>query len=377
MPDQVAKPNDKAIAHVEALTSVRFLAALSVLMAHFPSALAPHLPSGPLWFVMRGGTSVMFFFVLSGFIMTHVYQSRDLTTDAAKQKYFIARFARIAPLYYVALILGLANIVLGADKGGYEFATWLGSILSKFTFTQALFPSVVRDPAWAQVTWTLSVEFCFYLAFPYVLGRFLRMHRREMIFLSLIAMAYSSVIPQLAQNLTVATMGNRVWYLNAGMYPGFFLIGMVARRAQDQFQEAFRKYWAACLAAGCLIIFSARVFELPLWLVNTCHLVGSSAAILGLFNARGFVAKIFAQPTFVLLGEASYALYLLHGPVGSALEKVHLHPKQSLRDFLIFTIISMLVSVASYKLIEVPARNWITSRVKSIRGTPKGNAATS
>ncbi len=377
MPDQVAKPNDKAIAHVEALTSVRFLAALSVLVAHFASALAPHLSSGPLWFVMRGGTSVMFFFVLSGFIMTHVYQSRDLTTDASKQKYFIARFARIAPLYYVALVLGLANIVLGAEKGSFGVGTWLGSILSKFTFTQALFPAVVRDPAWALVTWTLSVEFCFYIAFPFLLGRFLKMHRREVIFLSLVALAYSAIVPQLAQNLTVATMGNRVWYLNAGMYPGFFLAGMVVRRAQDHFEVAFRKYWGVCFAIGCLIIFVARAFELPLWLVNSCHLVGSSVAILGLFNARGFVAKVFAQPTFVLLGEASYALYLLHGPVGSALEKAQLHPKQSLRDFLIFTVVSVLVSVASYKLVEIPARNWITSRVKSIRRTPKGNAATS
>ena len=375
-PQSVAKGSN-APAHVDALTSVRFLAALSVLLAHFDESLEPLIPGALYGFIHRGGTAVMFFFVLSGFIMTHVYQTRDLSTRQARKTYFVARFARIAPLYYIALGMGLLNIIAGANKGAYPVSIWLGSIVSKFTFTQALFPAVVKDPAWALVTWTLSVEACFYVLFPFILIKFLDLKPRGLLIVALIAVCYSAAIPQLAQNMTDAAMGQRVWYLNAFMYPGFFLIGMIVRRAQDRYADLAIKYWPLLLGMGCGIIGSVRVFEVQLWLTNSGHLMGSSLVLLGLFNAKGVVSQVFQQRQFVLLGEASYALYLIHGPVGSILEKLKIHPKEHFSHFILFTLVAIAVSIASFKLVEIPARNWITSRFKNPSSRIKGSASTS
>ena len=365
MSEAASQNATKPAAHIEALTSVRFLAAFSVLLAHFDLSLKDKLPGMGYDFIHRGGTAVMFFFVLSGFIMTHVYQSRDLSSSSARKKYFIARFARIAPLYYIALGLGILNILMGANKGSFPAAVWIGSIASKFTFTQALFPRLVAKPIWAMVTWTLSVEFCFYLLFPFVLGWFLRLSPRLLAGLAVAAVFYSAVVPQIAQNVTDSTMGQTVWYLNASMYPGFFLMGMIVRRAQERYSEFTGSSWFGLLGIGIVMIAMVRVFDIPLWAMNSGHLVGSSLVLLGLFNAKGAVAGAFRLPAFVLLGEASYALYLLHGPVGSVLEKLKIQPKENFVHFLIFTVAAVVVSIASFKLIEIPARNWITSRANS------------
>jgi peptidoglycan/LPS O-acetylase OafA/YrhL len=105
--------------------------------------------------------------------------------------------------------------------------------------------------------------------------------------------------------------------------------------------------------------------------------MGSSLVLLGLFNAKGVVSQVFQQRQFVLLGEASYALYLIHGPVGSILEKVKIHPKEHFSHFILFTVVAIAVSIASFKLVEIPARNWITSRFKNPSSRIKGSASTS
>src|SRR5215831_11263584 len=96
MPDQ--RP---ATAKIEALTSIRFFAAISVVFFHVGyMALAEW--NAPLATVTSYGyAAVGLFYTLSGFVLAHTYLGRQTDLRA----FYVARFARVYPLYLVALIL--------------------------------------------------------------------------------------------------------------------------------------------------------------------------------------------------------------------------------------------------------------------------------
>ena len=88
---------------INQLTFFRFVAAVIVVIFHFGRKTwiginFPALTTGPFM--------VVFFFVLSGFIMTVAYGQQE---NIDKGKYWVARFARIAPVYYLAIVIILID----------------------------------------------------------------------------------------------------------------------------------------------------------------------------------------------------------------------------------------------------------------------------
>src|SRR5690242_17272289 len=88
---------------MDQLTFTRFVAAVTVVYYHYGQGLFPfdHKWIDQLFLV--GNISVSYFYALSGFIMTVVYY-KDQCSSFRKVKYWQARFARIYPLYVIALI---------------------------------------------------------------------------------------------------------------------------------------------------------------------------------------------------------------------------------------------------------------------------------
>ena len=92
----------KGKSHLLELTSVRFIAALSVVLMHFSEYLA--LPQPWAQVLGAGGIGVTFFFVLSGFVLTYNY--RDTFESGVRfhefRDFFLARLFRIYPAYFLA-----------------------------------------------------------------------------------------------------------------------------------------------------------------------------------------------------------------------------------------------------------------------------------
>src|SRR5215467_10665260 len=106
--------------YVPALTGVRALAALLVLGMHteqnVPSGLDAVLP-----FFARGYLGVDFFFVLSGFIITHVYfASLASPSRGAVQIFLWHRFIQLYPVH-ITVLAGLVAIVFLAHAAGFTF----------------------------------------------------------------------------------------------------------------------------------------------------------------------------------------------------------------------------------------------------------------
>ena len=97
------------------LTTLRFFAAAEVVAFHVVQAKTNGaIPEGFLWGLVSGGyAAVIFFFVLSGFILAyaHTGDSERTACNVKATRFWRLRFARIAPAYYLALLLALPIIV--------------------------------------------------------------------------------------------------------------------------------------------------------------------------------------------------------------------------------------------------------------------------
>ena len=95
------------VRQLKILTGFRFFAALHVVCFHnfyLFGELQNLLPRFWYIFVQTGESAVSFFFILSGFILTHVYKEK-ISTKNEKVTYFIARIAKLYPLYLLGLLL--------------------------------------------------------------------------------------------------------------------------------------------------------------------------------------------------------------------------------------------------------------------------------
>ena len=139
--------------HLIRLTPLRFLAAMCVVLFHFGRGIPPFDGSIPFDLPSNAGLAVSFFFCLSGLIMASVYGG----SAVAARDYWIARFARIYPLYILAVVM---TLVLG---GGYPLHTILLNILMLQAWVPG-YPLALNAPGWS-----LSVEAFFYAIFPFLI----------------------------------------------------------------------------------------------------------------------------------------------------------------------------------------------------------------
>jgi peptidoglycan/LPS O-acetylase OafA/YrhL len=162
---------------IKALSGARALPPLLLVLYHFSEG---HGYRGwlPLDLVItRGYLWVEFFFVLSGFILTHVYGARvrDFWHGKAYPRFLEARLIRLYPVHFVMLMVVLAMVWgsrLAAHWGGYVSIYDLPYhvVLDWKSFVASLFLvqawNLFDFLSWNGVAWFVSVEFLLCLLFP-------------------------------------------------------------------------------------------------------------------------------------------------------------------------------------------------------------------
>ncbi|MBT6434463.1 MAG: acyltransferase, partial [Deltaproteobacteria bacterium] len=174
--------------HISELTGLRGLAALHVYFMHFYGVFCDYADSAqnvtdygpdtpPLtpFFIGNSQNSVTLFFVLSGFVLTIIY-SQGFANRSETKSYYMKRIARIAPVYWFCLLFFLPFIftsfwwndflnIFGGE--GHKIAAL---ILTPFGL-QSWSPLHVFWQQWNPPAWSVSCEFFFYLAFPFLIHR--------------------------------------------------------------------------------------------------------------------------------------------------------------------------------------------------------------
>ncbi len=169
--------NSTAKVHFKGLNSLRFLAALFVVIGHIPlnqtSAGLPHPSHGALFF--RGAPAVSFFFALSGFLITYLLlEERRRTGDVEVRNFYLRRVCRIWPLYFAVVLFGLLfyNVLLPAAGIPYEVKYGLPLAILLYTcFLPNLMNSLYSVGGILNPLWSIGVEEQFYLGWAPAMKR--------------------------------------------------------------------------------------------------------------------------------------------------------------------------------------------------------------
>jgi len=371
---------DASRPRLPALTSLRFFAALHVVCFHF---LAFKIVSSEGWLGQIssiGYVGVSFFFVLSGFILVYTYAGRDVPA----RDFWRARFARIYPAFAFSLLLTGPFFFFATLMLNVPFFAWFSTHLKLVVLLvplllQAWVPLAAL--AWNSVAWSLSDEAFFYLLFPFLKKRFLKISLPGLAGLALacwavsVAMSWTYVLrnPDHLQAIDADVL-NAFW-LNAVKFHPFarlpeFLLGMVCgamfvkfrRRPGGDGKLALPLVLAGLAMAVTVAHYSARI---PYTVLHTSLLAPAFAAIIFGFALQPRWGALLNWKPLVFLGDASYSLYLLHafflGPFFFTQTGIPRH--RGVGWYFLYFVLALGISGLVYRFIEEPAR-------RKLRGSP-------
>lgn len=289
-------------ARLDALTGLRFFMAAWVFLHH---AAQPFFGTGLTVPVLStvsetGYLAVGFFFVLSGFILTI---ARSDATSA--RSYAVRRLARIYPLYLIVIIIGIvwkstlhvSTPVVGAALGVLLLQSWWNDPLVYFVGVFA--------------AWSLSVEALLYVVFRPLAKRLRTLDDR-----GLVVVGASTIAVSMGTALFLRAIHHDsvFWlYIFPPTRVAEFALGIVAGLLYAKGHRLHFPTVVLWVVAAGLII---AVPHLPRWLTRAALFAPLwPLLIVSLASSRGRIGAWLGSPRIKRLGEASFALYLVHGLV--------------------------------------------------------------
>ncbi len=366
----------RAAPRILPLTSLRFFAAFYVVLHHTLRNPFPSITDATWIGRLQkfGFSSVTFFFVLSGYILAIVYL-RD-GHAVARRRFWMARTARIYPLYFATLVLDVPNLLIfRMERYGLHEAVRKTAItfVGNCFLLQEWFP---RLHGLDFPNWSISVEAVFYLAFPFIGLWLWRLRLRNAIAVAVLWYLGEWACSFAGRFNPFAHMGP-LW----AMY--LFVGGIVLAKihlwiaAVDVRQQRLRRA-APVLASAAVLAFIACALgsaHLPLRVFPGLLLLPIFAPLILAFAAGNpWIERFFSPRWLVVLGEASYGLYLLHAPVW-----VYMFVKAGVRltsfTYALYLGLAVGLSVVSYYAFEVPARHYLLRRLTGSRRETEATAA--
>lgn len=371
---------------LDGLTGLRFLAALWVVLFHAKPAFLPGW-DGPLANLAgMGFAGVGLFFILSGFVLGHRYGGRGVAESSGYVGFMVARFARVYPVYLVGLAVTAPqfwrDIAYQAAQGPHGMLRTGGlTALRHLGLMQSWAPWSACQ--WNCPGWSLSSEIFFYALFPLVGVAVGRLSGRRTVAALLGVCLLGLAVPALVESSTAlrdwaeSAPGRLLGIYETVMYTPVlrlpeFLAGVLLARL---FGLGWRLPAPAGLSAVGGLVALGMVWTPPRpdMLVSNGALTPLFAVlILGVAGARDWLGRTLASPLLVRLGEASFAVYILHYGIlrimvpGNGVTPLYMGNGA----MALYFGVTLAASLLTYHVVERPARVWILRAVAHIRRRP-------
>jgi peptidoglycan/LPS O-acetylase OafA/YrhL len=346
------------VRQILALTSIRGLAAWWVVLYHFRERLPFYkLPVvGP--FLDHGYLAVDLFFILSGFVIFLNYSpsfSGTFSIPAARQ-FFVARFARIYPLYAFVTFLFLVNPIAIL---WFSSAHSLGPRYDPSYFVMSVFLvqnwGFTRDLAWNIPAWSISTEWFAYMVFPFATVLLARMNGKTRGTIA-VMVALLAAVAAIFGLSGLSSLGQGIPSLGLPRCVLEFLIGVgIARlHLSGSLTTGIATAALAGFAVLCLIYVSFYVADFVVMPAAFALL------IIGLAVERSPLAPLFEARLLVYLGTISYSTYLVHYFILDWVKFTLVVANQSNHlAAAVYLAAVLAASAALYHFVELPGRRVI------------------
>ncbi len=395
----------KKIGYLSNLTPLRGIAALLTVIYHIDLMIGHGggmlLKFNDTLVLTRMYLMVDFFFILSGFIMCHVYG--ELFTNSVKlsdfKKFTIARFARVYPLHFVTLAYTIVLLFVSAKVGVpkniiLEVENNTSSIFTNLFLLHSM--NLHQWFTWVHASWSISVEWWAYMLFPFLVAPFSRLNSIGKIIISaLCILGYLAIMFYLIPLVKISPALMAIFgseggpgvgdSLNVSFQFGYvrclcgFILGMMM-------YQGFKTEWGKGLLGNgyAIIILTLCSFICMHFALPDVFTVAFFPFIL-LSGAYGSVGmnKFFSTAALQRLGDWSFSLYLVHQPILFTINKImaYLNPIDPAKprmgpppqpDMLTGWIIcfgivalALCISYLTFVFIERPARKMINPTATS------------
>ncbi|WPP54884.1 acyltransferase family protein [Acinetobacter pittii] len=332
------------------INGLRAYAVILVVLFHF----------GILGF-SGGFIGVDIFFVISGFLMTKIIVSGIEKNSFNILKFYLSRAHRIIPaLAFLCLFITLIGWFTLTPQELKEYSKHVVSSLSFISniqyFREAGYFDAASHEKLLLHTWSLSVEWQFYIILPLLLVLFNKIFKSAntlkilYLILFLISLTLSVIISKSNSSAAFYLLPTRAWEMMAG---GLIFI-LFQNLTLNNLATKIIELTGFTLIAISLIIFTGST----LWPSYNAFLpvLGTFLILLANNNNSIFTNNKICQ----FLGNSSYSIYLWHWPIVFYLSYFE---KENSIIYITFSIaLSIFLGYISYKIIEIPSRKWLSQK---------------
>lgn len=327
------------------IDGLRAFSVLSVVLYHIGAPL------------QGGFVGVDVFFVISGFLIGGIlWREYDQTQRVWLANFFVRRFRRLAPAYFV-MVFGVGAlawaILLPLAFQDYGKATIAATIyLSNILFFRlgSYFDAAHGDTPLLH-TWSLAVEEQFYIFLPLLILLLARSRRAvlaALIFCWLLSLVACILVTPSRPIAAFYLFPFRAWEMLSGV-----LLAIWGYKTQRK----WRGYTALSWLGMILLMFSVTLTPAGPLFPGLLVLVPVVGTMLVLANGTGnnLVNRTLCHPWAVFFGVISYSLYLWHWPVFTLGTYLRGGPAGVL-ETLVLLALSVGIAWLSWRFVETPVR---------------------
>jgi len=346
------KNQDNSSNKLSYIDALRGYAVLGVIMIH--TNQYGQSSNKLLNIINNGKMGVQLFFVASAFTLFLSFNNRLGREKSPIRNFFIRRFFRIAPMYY---LIGIGYYLLqNGLKGGYwtdNEPISIGNIISNFFFVHGI------NPYWINSLvpggWSITVEMSFYAILPFLFSKIKNINQAVTFFL--ISIFLKAFLHILIKSLPFFDPTQHLWtefiYLYFPSQLPVFALGIIMYFIINDSHS---------IISGKSLLLLSLIFILHLTgfsLLNPHIMFAIGFVMLGVAFSR-YQAIAFVNPIITYIGKISFSMYLVHFAILYWLTVFHFSDfvqngliNYSIRFFI--TILgTVLASTLTYNFIELP-----------------------
>jgi len=410
-----ASPARRKRVRIIGLDGVRGLLCLMIAITHVTTHYSPK--TAATWQTGLFGFSLVYFFVLSGFLLFLPYV-RNLVDERAGMPdvtdYVVHRFARIVPCYlviflFVNYVLQIAYIQnpaiqpVGTDDGT-GMITDPGQLIANLTLMQTYFPAYIQTGI--NPSWSLTLEYAFYTSLPllgFLLFRMRKKSTRNPFVLAAVAPLILLVIGFVGRSLTPLVYANssttdfillnwgpnwstvfaKSFLTNAdnfalGMFAAVVFVALEHGALREQIAKRVRMISAVAilpvfLLSGVLLVVANQYATLGVSIVAALMIL-IVVAPLGRGQKTKLAVWLDVRP-IRYVGEVSLSAYLWHFPMLLLLGRIGWMAGDTLpgmlRNIVLLLTCTILAATVTYYGVEKPGMNY----AKRLRAKKKASTA--